>query len=318
MKFERVKVQQNNPTENRKFEFNKDKPQFRKNSNVSYNKNNASVGNNPLPTSYSIMTEPKEASKTNGRPIAWLENNHQNNYKTRAQAMFDNGSGMNVIHTDLVRKLGLKVKEQPTVCNTINGKTTLKYTTEDFKVRLKLRPEGAYNEKWYEFITTGQVSDAIPNTLLLGVKFMDSHGIYRKIGSNQRVEYCIADSYTKGNGYKGDTNMYVNPTENREDNENSNPTVNKENDIYYIEVLTEYNEKGITINNNYIELPTAEISIEAIGGIIENPTKNKIKVHLEKVWYAQEVQEKKQLPENKNEELVKENEELVNRYYKDL
>ena len=245
MKFERVKVQQNNPTENRKFEFNKDKPQFRKNSNVSYNKNNASVGNNPLPTSYSIMTEPKEASKTNGRPIAWLENNHQNNYKTRAQAMFDNGSGMNVIHTDLVRKLGLKVKEQPTVCNTINGKTTLKYTTEDFKVRLKLRPEGADNEKWYEFTTTGQVSDAIPNTLLLGVKFMDSHGIYRKIGSNQRVEYCIADGYTRGNGNKGDTNMYINPTENREDNENSNPTVNKENDIYYIEVVTEYNEKGI-------------------------------------------------------------------------
>jgi len=60
-----------------------------------------------------------------------------------------------------VRKLGLKVKEQPTVCNTINGKTTLKYTTEDFKVRLKLRPEGAHNEKWYEFTTTGQVSDAI-------------------------------------------------------------------------------------------------------------------------------------------------------------
>jgi len=147
---------------------------------------------------------------------------------------------------------------------------------------------------------------------------MDSHGIYRKIGSNQRVEYCIADGYTKGNSNKGDTNMYVNPTENREDNENSNPTVNKENDIYYIEVLTEYNEKSITINNNYIELPTAEISIEAIGGIIENPTENKTKVHLERVWYAQEVEEKKQLPENKNEDLVKENEELVNRYYKDL
>jgi len=318
IKFERVKVQQNNPTENRKFEFNKDKPQFRKNSNSSYNKNNASVGNNPIPTSYSIMTEPKEASKTNGKPIAWLENNHQDNYKTRAQAMFDNDSGMNVIHTDLVRKLGLKVKEQPTVCNTINGKVTLKYTTEDFKVRLKLRPEGADKEKWYEFTTTGQISDAIPNTLLLGVKFMDSHGIYRKIGNNQRVEYCIADGYTKGNSIKGDTSMYVNPTENREDNENNNPTVNKENDIYYIEALTEYNEKGITINNNYIELPTAEISIEAIEGIIENPTENKTKVHLEKVWYAQEVEEKKQLPENKNEDLVKENEELVNRYYKDL
>jgi len=62
--------------------------------------------------------------------------------------MFDNGSGMNVIHTDLVRKLGLKVKEQPTVCNTINGKVTLKYITEDFKVRLKLRPEGSDKEKW--------------------------------------------------------------------------------------------------------------------------------------------------------------------------
>ena len=37
-------------------------------------------------------------------------------------------------------------------------------------------------------------------------------------------------------------------------------------------MITEYNEKGIKINNNYIELPTAEISVEKIEGMIENPT----------------------------------------------
>ena len=56
----------------------------------------------------------------------------------------------------------------------------MNYLTEEFKVRLKLRPEDSDKEKWFEFTTNGQVSDAIPNTLLLGVKLMDKHGIYRR------------------------------------------------------------------------------------------------------------------------------------------
>jgi len=67
------------------------------------------------------MVERKELSNDHNKPLAWLENKVKSDQKTRAQAMFDNGSGMNVIHTDLVKMLGLKVVEKPMVCNTING-----------------------------------------------------------------------------------------------------------------------------------------------------------------------------------------------------
>jgi len=177
--------------------------------------------------------------------------------------MFDNGSGMNVIHTDLVKKLGLKVVEKPMVCNTINGKVTLNYLTEDFKVRLKLRPEDSDKEKWFEFTTNGQVSDAIPNTLLLGVKFMDKYGIYRRKDKGQKTEYLIIEG----------TNNIVKNISDQE-----NPTVNTSEDIYYyLEVLNE--NEGLPIEDpNYIELPVEGIDIGKVEGIIENPTENETKL----------------------------------------
>ena len=83
-------------------------------------------------------------------------------------------------------------------------------------------------------------------------------------------------------------------------------------------MLTEYNARGITLNNNYIELPTAEISVEAIEGIIENHTETASKQHLEKVWFVQEELKKKQPDEIKKDELIEENERLVEEYYSDL
>jgi len=263
MKSERVNAQPSNPTEKKSNNKYNDKPQFRRNSNTNYSRNNTSSGNNPLPTNYSIMAERKEIANDHNKPLAWLENKVKSDQKTRAQAMFDNGSGMNVIHTDLVKKLGLKVVEKPMVCNTINGKVTLNYLTEDFKVRLKLRPEDSDKEKWFEFTTNGQVSDAIPNTLLLGVKFMDKYGIYRRKDKGQKTEYLIIEG----------TNNIVKNISDQE-----NPTVNTSEDIYYyLEVLNE--NEGLPIEDpNYIELPVEGIDIGKVEGIIENPTENETKL----------------------------------------
>ena len=302
---DRAQGQQVNPTENKKFEIVKDRPQFRRNSNPNYGKNKSSVGNNPIPTNYSIMVESKEPIKENSKPLAWLENKVISSRKARAQAMFDNGSGMNVIHTDLVKQLGLKVLERPTECNTVGGITTLKYQTEEFKVRVKLRHEDSNKEKWYEFVTNGQVSDAIPNTLLLGVKFMDKYGIYRKCGANGKVGYYIVES----SGIKHNT---------RSDGiVSNNPTENNCNDMYYIEVLTKFSERPST-PSEYTELPTTTVSSEEAKGIIYNPTENQVKVNLEEVWYAQENHMKKQPSPSSLEDLTTENEQLVEKYYSDL
>ena len=74
MKSERVNAQPSNPTEKKSNNKYNDKPQFRRNSNTNYSRNNTSSGNNPLPTNYSIMAERKEIANDHNKPLAWLEN----------------------------------------------------------------------------------------------------------------------------------------------------------------------------------------------------------------------------------------------------
>ncbi|OUM56358.1 hypothetical protein PIROE2DRAFT_19060 [Piromyces sp. E2] len=216
------------------------------------------------------------------------------------QVVYDSGSHVNIIHPNLAKKIGLKVREEPTMYVTVAGKTTLPYVTEEFKLKLLLlmnRQDG--KPKWYEFRTTCRLADGITDSLLLGAKFTDKYLIYRGFDerdwktkvykiqrpgeSNHEIRDHILSAYrvvevNKGLPEKGGKIYYIrevydNPTEsvgkilkNRKYEKLDNPTENIKEAVKNSKSEKWYNPKEIDkLCYPYISSAGAYLSIEEVS-----------------------------------------------------
>lgn len=148
------------------------------NKNTSF-KDNRTSSNNPFPKSALYMEQ--GGTVEDYEPEAVIRNLRHPEEDERISVLYDTGSQVNLIHPQLVKDLGLRVKEQPQSFATAAGKVSISKVTEDFLVKIKLIDEATDRIKWYEYETRCRLADAIPRTIVLGSKFMDQHLVYRKL-----------------------------------------------------------------------------------------------------------------------------------------
>ena len=150
-------------------------------------KDRRTSSNNPLPKSpaFAIQERPM---KTNPqfKPEAKARSKTGNTPKVTTEVLYDSGSKINVIHSELAKELGIKVTKDPSFYRTVGGNTTIPFVTEEFHVKLKLVEKEIGKIKWYPYNITCRVADIVPNTILLGSRFTDSHLIYRGIDEKDK------------------------------------------------------------------------------------------------------------------------------------
>ena len=150
-------------------------------------KDRRTSSNNPLPKSpaFSIQERPTK-SNYQFKPEAKARSKSGNTPEVTTEVLYDSGSKINVIHSELAKKLGLKVTNDPSMYRTVGGNTTIPFVTEEFHVKLKLVEKETGKIKWYPYNITCRVADIVPNTILLGSRFTDSHLIYRGIDEKDK------------------------------------------------------------------------------------------------------------------------------------
>jgi len=122
-----------------------------------------SSSNNPIPKNYAVQ----EAKIEEFRPLAKYERLDGTKFEEPVEILYDSGSHVNIINPELAKKIGLKVKEEPSTYMTIAGKTTLPYVTEEFKVKLWLVNRKDGTTKWHEFKTVCRLAKGVTDAMLL-------------------------------------------------------------------------------------------------------------------------------------------------------
>lgn len=130
----------------------------------------------------------------------------------KSNILYDTGSSTNIIHPNLVKTLGLKTFDKPHQFSTVGGLQNLDIVTENFKIKIKVIPQGSDVPNWYEFTTSCRVSDNIPCTMLIGRGFMDRNLIYRgynKEGQSQLYIMPKLSSKSKSIAYISNDIYYM-------------------------------------------------------------------------------------------------------------